>query len=168
MTDKNRKRGASSGISPPPLFCTLHIAVFEIWQLFIGERRLKGRHNLRLRVAGHHHPRPQISDRHYRSRSLGDSGIRHLSPSGSRTQASQTPPSSFFPPYRQTRPFLGRLFHSLAVPGPGSSRRWIWNRGRRSAPTESQHSFPSIIGRQVPWSNIYPTVPPPSAQGNRC
>jgi hypothetical protein len=66
------------------------------------------------------------------------------------------------PPYRQTRSFLGQLFHSLAVPRPGSSRRWIWNRERRSAPAESQHSFPSSIGRQVPFSNIYPTVPPPS------
>jgi len=28
------------------------------------------------------------------------------------------PPSSFFPPYRQTRFFLGRLFHRLAVPRP--------------------------------------------------
>src|SRR5882762_4387963 len=46
----------------------------------------------------------------------GDSGIRHLSLSGSRTQASQTRPSSFFPPYKQTRSFLGQLFHSLAVP----------------------------------------------------
>src|SRR6266851_5220190 len=63
---------------------------------------------------------------------------------------------------------LDRLFHSLAVPGPGSSRRWIWNRERRSAPAESQHSFPSSIGRQLSFSNIYPTVPPPSAQGNRC
>src|SRR5258708_30249970 len=98
----------------------------------------------------------------------GDSGIRHLSLSGSRTQGSQTRPSSFFPPYRQTRSFLGQLFHSLAVTGPGSLRRWIWNRERRSAPAESQHSFPSSIGRHVPFSNIYPTVPPPSAEGNRC
>ena|ERR1035437_1530227 len=51
---------------------------------------------------------------------------------------------------------------------PGSSRRWIWNRERRSAPAESQHSFPSSIGRQAPFSNICPTVPPPSALGNRC
>ena len=64
---------------------------------------------------------------------LGDSGIRHLSLSGSRTQASQTPPSSFFPPYGQTRSFLG-LFHSLAVPRPGSSRRWI---SRTSAPSST-------------------------------
>jgi len=76
--------------------------------------------------------------------------------------------SSFFPPCRQTRSFLGQLFHSLAVPRPGSSRRWIWNRERRSAPAESQHSFPSSIARQAPFSNIYPTVPPPSAQGIRC
>src|SRR5712692_4206187 len=62
-----------------------------------------------------------------------------------------------------TRSFLGRLFHSLAVPRPGSSRRWIWNRERRSAPAESQHSFPSSIGQQAQFSNIYPTVPPPSA-----
>src|SRR5213592_2310818 len=85
--------------------------------------------------------------------------FRHSAPrlSGSRTQVSQTPPSSFFPPYGQTRSFLGQLFHSLAVPRPGSSRRWIWNRERRSAPAESQHSFPSSIGRQAPFSNIYPT-----------
>src|SRR6266516_4063735 len=96
--------------------------------------------------------------------------FRHSAPLtfGSRTQASQTRPSSFFPPYRQTRSFLGHLFHSLAVPGPGASRRWIWNRKRRSAPAESQHSFPSSIGQQAPFSDIYPTVPPPSAQGNRC
>src|SRR6266536_534995 len=59
-----------------------------------------------------------------------------------------------FPPYRQTRSFLGQLFHSLAVPGPGSSRRWIWNRERRCGPTESQHSFPSSIARQAPFSDI--------------
>src|SRR5207249_8844983 len=96
--------------------------------------------------------------------------FRHSAPSplGSRTQASQMPPSSFLPPYRQTHSFLGQLFHSLAVPGPGSSRRWIWNRERRSAPAESQHPFPSSIGRQVPLSSIYPIVPPPSAQGNLC
>src|SRR5207244_3107741 len=91
----------------------------------------------------------------------GRSGIRHLSPSGSRTQASQTRPSSFFPPYRQTHSFLGQLFHSLAVPGPGSSRRWIWNRERLSVPAESQHPSPSSIGQQAPFSNIYPTAPPP-------
>jgi hypothetical protein len=38
---------------------------FEIWQLFTAERRLNGRHDLRLRVAGHHDPRPQIGDRQY-------------------------------------------------------------------------------------------------------
>src|SRR6202171_4389357 len=69
------------------------------------------------------------------------------------------------------RKFLRRFIHvehSPAVPEPGSSRRWIWNRERRSAPAESQHSFPSSIGRPAPSSNIYPTGPPPSAQGNRC
>jgi cellulose biosynthesis protein BcsQ len=77
---------------------------------------------------------------------------------------------------RQLKPVLSDLDVILidpppamrAVPRPGSSRRWIWNRERRSAPEESQHSFPSSIGRQVPFSGIYPTVPPPSAQGNRC
>src|SRR5579864_2058129 len=48
---------------------------------------------------------------------------------------------------------------SLVVLRPGRSRRWIRNRERRSAPAESQHSFPSSIGRQAPFSNIYPTVP---------
>jgi len=59
-------------------------------------------------------------------------------------------------------------FHSLAVPGPESSRRWRWNRERRCAPAESQHSFPSSIARQVPCSNIYPTGRRPSAHGNKC
>src|SRR6266516_3535751 len=89
--------------------------------------------------------------------------FRHSAPLtfGSRTQASQTPPSSFFPPYRQTRSFLGQLFHSFAVLRPGSPRRWIWIRVPRSAPAESQYSFTSSIGRQVPFSTIYPIVPPP-------
>src|SRR4051794_7812906 len=49
--------------------------------------------------------------------------------SGQRTQ-----PSNLFPPCRQTRSCLQRLFHSLAVPEPGSSRRGIWNRERHFAP----------------------------------
>src|SRR5712692_284050 len=82
--------------------------------------------------------------------------FRHSAPFtfGFQNSGESTPPSSFFPPYRQSRSFLGQLFHSLAAARPGSSRRWIWNRERRSAPAESQHSFPSSIGRQVPFSLV--------------
>ncbi len=130
------------------------------------ERRLDGRHDLRLKAWW-----PSTPSSSARS-ALGNIDraawrFRHSAPLtfGFQNSGQSNAPSSFFPPYRQTRSFLGQLFHSLVLPRPGSSRRWIWNPERRSAPAESQHPFSSSIGRQAPFSNIYPTAPPPSALG---
>src|SRR5215472_5126843 len=57
-----------------------HSAAFEVRQLFILERRLERRDDLRLGTTGHHHLGAQILDRQYRTRSLGvqTHGVPHL------------------------------------------------------------------------------------------
>ena len=128
--------------------------------MFILERRFECRYDLRLGTTGHHHLGAQISDRQYRTRSR----VQTIGgpPSGSRTRASQTVPSNFFPPCRQTRSCLRPLSRSPAVPEPGSSRRGIWNQAPLRAMAISASRSAMSISRPAPSSCTSSRHPVPS------
>jgi hypothetical protein len=117
-----------------------HIAAFEIWQLFIVERRLKGRHDLRLRVVGHHHPRPQIGDRQYRSRSLAIQafGTSHLRvPELRRVKLRH--PASF---HHTDKPVLSLDNCFIALPSEDQDRRGAGYGIGSGAPRQQNLSIP--------------------------
>ena len=117
-----------------------HIAAFEMRQLSIGERRLKGRLDLRLRVAGHHHPRPQLSDRHYRSRSLA---IQAFGTSHTRVpvlrRVKRRHPASF---HQTDKPFLSSDSCFIALPSQDQDRRVAGYGIGSGAPRQQNLSIP--------------------------
>lgn len=135
---------------------------------FIVERRLKGRHDLRLRVAGHHHPRPQLNDRQYRSRSLAIQafGTSHLRVPELRG-VKRRHPASF---HHTDKPVLSSDSCFIALPSQDQDRRVAGYGIGSGAPRQQNLSIPfhQVLVDRRHFRIFYPTVPPPWAQGNRC